>query len=91
MDKAEFVIKTLWGYSENAVKTHLWAAIDAYLIIARIKAELNSESTIMEILTLVRGSLFEKRDLKEMLTKPTKATNPEQNQNVKEQQMSIIF
>ena len=89
--KQNIVIKKLWGYSENAVKTHLWSAICAYLIMAHIKAKLKSEYTITEILTLVRGSLFEKRDLTEMLTKPRKSTNPEQNQNVKEQQTYIEF
>ena len=27
---------SLWGYSENAVRTHLWVAIIAYLIIADV-------------------------------------------------------
>ncbi|MCQ2211869.1 MAG: transposase [Paludibacteraceae bacterium] len=29
--KQNIVVKTLWGYSENAAKTHLWVAIIAYL------------------------------------------------------------
>ena len=80
--KQNVVIKKLWGYSENAVKTHLWSALCAYLIMVHVKAEFMSRYTITEILTLVRGALFEKRDLKELLTKPTKITNPESNQNV---------
>lgn len=35
--KQNIVVKTLWGYSENAVRTHLWVAIIAYLIIAKSK------------------------------------------------------
>lgn len=31
--KQNIVIKTLWGYSPNAVKTHLWVAICAYLML----------------------------------------------------------
>ena len=89
--KQNVVIKKLWGYSENAVKTHLWSALCAYLIMAHVKAEFTSRYTITEILTLVRGALFEKRDLKELLTKPDKITNPESNQYVKEQQYIIDF
>ena len=37
--KQNIVVKTLWGYSENAVRTHLWVAIIAYLIVAKIKAD----------------------------------------------------
>lgn len=33
--KQNIVVKNLWGYSENAVRTHLWVAIIAYLIIAK--------------------------------------------------------
>lgn len=89
--KQNIVIKKIWGYSENAIKTQLWSAICAYLIMAQIKAEFESEYTITEILTLVRGSLFEKRDLRELLTKPTESVNPNQNQNIKEQTLFINF
>jgi len=40
--KQNLVIKKLWGYSENAVKTHIWVAICTYLIVAYIKYELKS-------------------------------------------------
>lgn len=32
--KGNLTIKSLWGYSQNAVKTHLWVAISAYLLLA---------------------------------------------------------
>ena len=37
--KQNIVVKNLWGYSEKAVRSHLWIAIIAYLIIAKIKAD----------------------------------------------------
>ena len=40
--KQNIVVKNLWGYSENAVKAHLWVAIITYLTIARIKADYHS-------------------------------------------------
>ena len=32
--KGNLTIKALWGYSENAVKIHLWVAISTYLLLA---------------------------------------------------------
>ena len=68
--KQNIVVKTLWGYSENAVKTHLWVAMIAYLIIARLKATFKSPYTITEIATLVRLSALERTSLHELITKP---------------------
>ncbi len=67
--KQNIVVKPLWGYSENAVRTHLWVAIIAYLAIARIKADHNSPYSITEIATLIRISALEKTSLKELITR----------------------
>lgn len=80
--KQNITIKQLWGYSENAVKTHLWVAISAYLVLAKIKAEYNSLYSITEIATLIRVSAFEKTDLKALLTKAIETIS--QNQKFKE-------
>ena len=83
--KQNMVIKTLWGYSPNAVKTHLWVAICAYLFLAWIKKVYQSHYTVTEIATLVSVSLFEKADLKELLTVPKEKINYlKSNQNVNE-------
>ena len=68
--KQNIVVKTLWGYSENAVKTHLWVAICAYLIVARIKATYNSPYSTTEILSILHVSALEKTNLKELLSPP---------------------
>lgn len=68
--KQNIVIKTLWGYSQNAVRTHLWVAICAYLFLAWAKKLYCSRYSITEIATIIRLSLFEKTDLKELLTSP---------------------
>lgn len=80
--KQNIVVKTLWGYSENAVKTHLWVAIIAYLLIARAKVACNSPYSITEVATLIRVSAMERTPLRELITKP----NPFVilNQSVKE-------
>ena len=80
--KQNIVIKKLWGYSQNAVKTHLWVAICAYLLLAWIKKAYQSKYTITEIATLVSVSLFEKTDLHELLTTPNeKSRYMNSNQN----------
>ena len=80
--KQNIVVKTLWGYSENAVKTHLWVAIIAYLLIARAKAACNCPYSITEVATLIRVSALERTSLRELITRP----NPSVilNQSVKE-------
>ena len=83
--KQNIVIKTLWGYSPNAVRTHLWVAICAYLLLAWIKKAYKSQYSVTEIATLVSVSLFEKTDLKELLSSPKeKISYLKSNQNVKE-------
>lgn len=73
------MVKTLWGYSENAVRTHLWTAIIIYLIIARIKAEYKSPYSVTEIATLIRISALERVYLRNLITKPKDSTIQNQN------------
>ncbi len=68
--KQNLTIKHLWGHSENAVKTHLWVAICAYLLLAKIKAVYNSPFSITEIATLVSVSALMKKDLQALVTDP---------------------
>ena len=60
----------MWGYSENAVRTHLWVAIIAYLLIAKIKKDYNSPYSITEVATLIRVSALERAPLRELITQP---------------------
>ena len=80
--KQNIVVKTLWGYSENAVRTHLWCAVIAYLIIAKIKAACNSPYSITEVATLIRVSALERTSLRDLLTKTNNSVSL--NQSVKE-------
>ncbi len=79
--KQNMTIKKLWGHSKNAVMTHLWTAICTYLIIARIKATLNSPYSITEVATLLSVSALEKISLQELLLPKTSLI---QSQNVNE-------
>ena len=80
--KQNITVKALWGYSENAVKVHLWAAIIAYLTVARIKADYKSPYSITEVATLIRISAMERTDLRTLITKQDDSIIS--NQNVKE-------
>ena len=66
--------KTSWGYSENAVRTHLWVAVITYLVVARMKAELDNPYSIIEVATLIRISALEKTDLRDLVTRPKDST-----------------
>ena len=79
--KGNLTIKALWGYSENAVKTHLWVAISSYLLLAWVKAELKSPLTITEVSKVIEVSILSKADIRELLDVPDPLT---QNQNVNE-------
>ena len=80
--KQNIVVKTLWGYYENAVKVNLWVAIISYLIVARIKTEYNSPYSITEVATLIRISALEKTELCTLVVKQDVSIIS--NQNVKE-------
>ena len=82
--KQNLTIKSFWGHSENAVKTHLWIAICTYLIVARIKASIKDcPYTITEVATLLGISTLANIDLVDLLTNPDNDLL-NQNQNVKE-------
>lgn len=77
--KQNLQIKTLWGHSENAVKTHLWIAICTYLIIAYLKHQIRSPYSVYEIIQILGISAFSKTPVNELFTKK------QINQNFKEQ------
>ena len=84
--KGNLTIKALWGYSENAVKIHLWVAISTYLLLAWVKAALKSPLTITEVSKVVGASLLTKADIRELLDVPAPLTH---NQNVNELELNF--
>lgn len=68
--KGNLTVKHLLGCSENAVKTHLWIAIIAYLLLARVKALYKSPYSITEIGTLVKVYGLVRMDLGQLVTEP---------------------
>jgi hypothetical protein len=66
--KQNLQIKTLWGHSENAVKTHLWVAIITYLLVAYIKRRLKCKLSIYEMMQIFSVSCFSKTPITQLLS-----------------------
>lgn len=82
--KQNMTVKRMWGYSENAVRIHLWIAIISYLLMAKIKAELQVSYSITEVARILGVSAFAKTLIRELLTNDQSTI---ENQNVKEQKL----
>ncbi len=67
MDKTKLADKNFFGYNENAVKTQVWIAVCAYLIVAIIKKEQTISQPMSEILQVLSILQFEKRPVSELL------------------------
>ena len=66
--KQHLRIKAFYGTSANAVKTQVWIAVCAYLLVAIIKKKINTELSLYTILQIFSVSLFEKVSINQLLT-----------------------
>lgn len=58
--KQHLRIKAFYGTSPNAVKTQVWIAVSAYVLVALIKKRLNLSPSLYAILQILSVTLFEK-------------------------------
>jgi transposase len=63
-------IKTFFGTSPNAVKTQVWIAISAYVLVLITKRELKLAPPMGEILQVLSLMLFEKTPIFQVFSKP---------------------
>lgn len=63
--KQHLCIKSFFGITQNAVKTQIWIAVSAYVLIAIVKKELNLKLNLYRILQILSVSIFEKSSLVE--------------------------
>jgi len=56
------------GTSPNALKTQVWTAMCAYLLVAIVKKRLNLDVSLYTILQILSVSLFEKTPILQALT-----------------------
>lgn len=66
--KQHLKIKKFWGQSENAVKTQIWIAVCAYLIVAILKKQIKSDLSLYNILQVLSVSPFDKTPVNQLLT-----------------------
>ena len=66
--KQHLRIKTFFGTSENAVKTQIWIAISAYVLVAIVKKRLNLSASLYEILQILSLTMFEQTPLPQLLS-----------------------
>jgi Transposase DDE domain len=69
--KQNLRIKSFLGHSPNAVKTQLWIAISAYVLLALAKKELQLKRNLSEISEILAIHSFEQVPLPELLTTKT--------------------
>lgn len=69
--KQHLRIKAFFGTSENAVKTQIWIALSAYLILAIMKKELVLPHSLHTLSQIFSVNLFEKTPLQQLLAEAT--------------------
>ena len=67
--KQNLKIKRFFGCSENAVRTQIWIAMIAYLLISFLKFSLKLQDSIQKILRIIRTNLLERKCLSKLINK----------------------
>ena len=84
--KQHLRIKAFFGTSENAVRSQIWIAVSAYVLVAIVKKRLHLPASLYEILQILSLTMFEKIPLDQLLAQ----TISEQIQPVSDNQL-ILF
>jgi hypothetical protein len=63
--KQHLRIKAFYGTSENAVKTQVWVALSAYVLVAIAKKQLALDLSLYQILEILSVTIFEKTPILE--------------------------
>jgi Domain of unknown function (DUF4372)/Transposase DDE domain len=71
--KQHLRIKRFFGTSENAVKSQVWVAVAAYVLVAIVKKRLNLDLSLHAMLQILSVTPFEKIPLHQLLTDLTPA------------------
>jgi len=73
--KQHLRIKAFFGTSENAVKTQIWIAVSAYVLVAIVRKRLALSSSLYQILQILSITLFEKTPILQALQPPVEDEN----------------
>lgn len=74
-------IKSFFGQSPNAVKTQIWIAVCAYVLVAIAKRELNLEPSMGEILQVLSLMMFEKTPVNQVFSREPRMKTATQDHN----------
>jgi hypothetical protein len=84
--KQHLRIKAFFGTSENAVRSQIWIAVSAYVLVAIVKKRLHLTASLYEILQILSLTMFEKISLDQLLAQ----TMTDEIQRVSDNQL-ILF
>lgn len=87
--KQNLKIKTFYGYSDNAVRTQVWTAVCAYVLVAIAKKELQVESSLSQMLQIVSVSVFEKVPLRQLLMDANDLAESQNDQTIYSNQLML--
>ena len=73
--KQHLRIKAFFGISENAVKSQIWIAVSAYVLVAIVKKRLKLSASLYEILQILSLTMFEKIPLDQLLAQIVASEN----------------
>ena len=79
--KQHLRIKRFFGNSQNAVKTQIWIAVAAYLLVAIMRKRLNLDLSLHAILQILSVTPFEKTPLFQLLSEPQAPDNVPHDDN----------
>jgi IS4 transposase len=85
--KQNLHIESFFGQSENAVRTQIWIAISAYLLIAIYKKHSNLIVPLSEILHFFAGVLFEQSPIPSLFSESTYINQSTQSAT----QLSLLY
>lgn len=84
--KQHLRIKAFFGTSENAVRSQIWIAVSAYVLVAIVKKRLHLPASLYEILQILSLTMFEKIPLDQLLAQ----TMSDEIQRISDNQL-ILF
>ena len=82
--KQNLKVKSFLGTSLNAVKTQLWIALCAYLVLSFLKFQSRIGASLQRMLRILQLNLFERRDLAELFKAP------KQRNSIQTSQLQLI-
>jgi hypothetical protein len=79
--KQHLRIRSFYGRSQNAVRSQVWSAICAYLMVAIVKRRLQLQKSLNEILQIVSVNIFDQVPMEELLTNAERMSDPKTPEN----------